>query len=589
MNLPKQEQPALRHLGPYLAMMRPYLFLLSVGLILNLMAVASSIGLVGLSSWFLNASALAGTAVASSLAFNYMLPSAGVRLFATSRTITRYGERVTTHQATFKILSRLRKQVYLAIEPLSPAALQHLGSADISTRLTADVDALDALYVRVLVPSIVALLAIVGVGIVLGMFAPQIGFFAMVTLGLAGALGPLMALKRGKRYSDEWQQWDTRLRTRFTERMDSFAELSLYGQWPTEQQALLAGEQQRDRAELTLARQWGDAQLLSMLLLGLSVTGGMLLAAYWEAHYGLDATLVATIGLTLLAAFEAVMMLPQAWQEMGKVIRAATRLDQLRQSVPDIRFKQTSSSLPNHYGIEARDIAVNLEGNQVLEKLHLDIPEQQHLALLGHSGAGKTTFLNLLVRFLDPDQGSITLGGVDIREIAEDDLRRLFTVAPQEVQLFNSSYRDNLRMGRTRLSDETLTSMLKGLDLGDWLASLPAGLDSWPDESGSSLSGGQLRRFGLARALLHEAPIVILDEPTEGLDAATQQQVLAHIHACCARRTVIAITHRLDDLAWFDHYAIFSQGQVVESGLLNDTSSSHEKSQLKRLLGFLNV
>lgn len=563
---PSPPRGTLAELAPYLAEMRPHLLLLATGLALNLVAVASSIGLIALSGWFLSASAFAGLSVATATVFNYMLPSAGVRLFATTRTLGRYGERVATHEGTLRLLSRLRRKVYLAIEPLSPAALQRIGSSELSTRLTADVDALDALYVRVLVPSLVAALAIVGCAVLVGVFAPMIGVFVAVALSISALLGPWLAWRRGSRHADRWQRLDTSLRARLLERLETFAELSLYGRWGAERDELLSRQRERDDEQLTLARRWGDSQLLSQLLLGLSVTGALALAAWWSIHHGLNASLVALIGLGVLAAFEALMMLPQAWQELGKVNRAARRLNQLSESVPTIRFPDHDLAEPSDQRLSLRGVELAYDGHPVLRGVDLELAVGEHLALIGPSGGGKTTLFNLLTRFIDPDAGSLRIGGVPLASLSEASLRKRFAVALQEVQIFSATYRDNLRLGARDIDDRSLIEMLEALGLGGWLRDQPEGLDSWPDEGGSSLSGGQLRRFGLARALLSKAPIVLLDEPTEGLDRVTQAQVMAHVHACCRNRSLIAITHRLQDLDAFDRCVIVDQGRIIEAG-----------------------
>ncbi|WP_414501249.1 MULTISPECIES: thiol reductant ABC exporter subunit CydC [unclassified Zymobacter] len=576
----------LRELWPYLAQMKPYWLLLSTGFLLNLIALVSSVSLMALSGWFISGAAVAGLLEATRIAFNYAIPSAGVRFFAITRTASRYGERVTTHEGTLKLLSVLRRSTYLRIEPLSPAALQRLGSGELMTRLTADIDTLDNLYLRVLIPSTVAMVAIGLCGAVIGWFALPIGLFAALALLFSGLIGPFIAWRRGHHLSDDWQQRNGQLRRRLLEQLQALPELLLYGRWQSNSRALLDGQRQRDDIELTLARQWGQSQWLSQLLLGLTVTGVLWLAGIWVTQHDLDPTLVALMALTVLGAFEAIAMLPQAWQHLGRIQRAARRINDLTSAVPDICFPHADTATPHSHDITIDQLSVAFDNHPVLQHVSLQLPAGTHTALLGPSGGGKTTLLNALVRFIEPDAGQIIVGDVPIKALSETTLRRLFSVAPQDVQLFSASLRDNLLLAAPNASDEQLEDVLRALQLGNWLDSLPAGLDSWPDEGGSSLSGGQLRRFGLARALLVDAPIVLLDEPTEGLEIALQQRVMNEVIARCQGRTLVVITHHLQSLTLFDRVAIFEQGRIIEQGApreLQDCPDSRLAGMLRHL------
>ncbi|WP_456269919.1 thiol reductant ABC exporter subunit CydC [Kushneria sp. AK178] len=554
-----------KQLLPYLRLMKPWAWLLGFGIALQLMALASSIGLMALSGWFLSASALAGLSIATAQTFNYLLPSAGVRFFALSRTGTRYAERLVTHDATFRLLSRLRRHVYERLEPLSPAQLQRHGESELMTRLTADVDALDGLYLQVLAPSIVALLGIVICGVVIGVFAPAIGLFAALALLLSGLLGPWLAWRTGRRHSDAWQQDNTRLRARLLERLNGLSELMIYNRWQSEVDNLIRGEHTRDDHEHHLARQWGNSQLLSQALLGLTLTGVLGMAGWAVTQHGMNATLVALMGLAVMGAFEAIALLPRAWQHLGRIQRAAARLDDIRASVSETDFPEDGEQqVPDGTRLSIDHLSVQLDaGIAALASISLAIEEGEQLLVLGPSGSGKTTLFNSLIRFVSPSEGTMTLGGAPLDRLDEATLRAQFTVAQQETHLFTASYRDNLTMGR-EINDGEIMAVLEALSLRDWLDQQPDGLSGFPDERGSSLSGGQLRRFGIARALLRQAPIVLLDEPTEGLDEATEQQVWHAIRHLCRGRTLIVITHRLTQLEHFDRIAMLDEGHLVE-------------------------
>ena len=562
-----KQTPSASLLWPYLKEMLPFSLWLSFGMLFSLVTLLSSIGMIALSGWFLSASALAGLAATSAATFNYFLPSAGIRLFVLTRTAGRYGERVASHEGTLRLLSQLRRQVYDAIEPLSPTALQRYGSGELLSRLTADIDALDSLYLRVVAPSIVALLAIIGCGIIIGVFSPGIGLFAALALLFSGTLGPWLAWRLSHYPTSQWQALNSRLRAQLIERLDALPDLLLYGRWHAETTTLTKAQRQRDAAECHTARVWGLSQWLSQTLLGLTLAITLALAAWLTSLGSIDSTLIALMGLTVLAGFEAISLLPQAWQTLGRVLHAARRLEAVRTHVPSVVYPLNDHAQPRDASLNIENLHVGFtDGTQALTGVSLTINAGEHLALVGPSGSGKTTLLNALVRFVEPQRGSLSLGQVALHDLSEQTLREAFTVAPQDIHLFVASYRENLQLANPETSDDEMIELLEALGLGHWLSEQPAGLDSYPDEGGSSLSGGQLRRFGVARALLSSAPIVLLDEPTEGLDETTALQVLDEIRQRCQGRTLLLVTHRPIGLVRLDRIAVLDAGRLQEMG-----------------------
>ncbi|ESR23717.1 thiol reductant ABC exporter subunit CydC [Lutibaculum baratangense] len=553
-----------RHpLLPYLARMRRFPVLLGLGLLLNLVTVASSIGLLALSGWFISAAAVAGLA---GVVFNYAVPSAGIRLFVVTRTVGRYCERLASHEGTFRLLSLLRRDVYCAIERLSPRALLRHGSGDLLTRLTADIDALDGLYLRIVAPTLVALLAVIGCAALIGVFAPAAGVFAGLCLAAAGLVGPWLAWRLGRGPSARRHRLEATLRARLVERLASLPELLLYEGWRRETDELLDTQASRDLDERRLARLTGLSQLVSQGLLGIAVTGTLAFAAAAVGDGALDPALIALIAFTVLAGFEAVALLPPAWQSLARITAAATRLEELSRAAPEIVFPPQDRATPRDGPMEIDDLRVALDGREILSGVSLTLRLDEHLALLGPSGGGKTTLLDAVVRFVEPDGGTLRLGGVELADLGETTLRRAFTVSRQETHLLGETYRENLRIAAPCATDEEMTEILAALGLGPWLTHQPDGLGSYPDEGGSSLSGGELRRFGVARALLRPAPFTLLDEPAEGLDRDTARHVMAEIRRRCAGRGLLVVTHRPEGLESFDRLAFLEAGRIVEAG-----------------------
>ncbi|WP_404325949.1 thiol reductant ABC exporter subunit CydC [Cobetia sp. UIB-001] len=589
-----EQRPRLRELTPYLALMREHRGWLGIGALLALITLLAATGLLALSGWFLSATAVAGLSVAATQAFNFFTPAAGVRGLALARTAGRYGERVTTHEGTLRLLASLRRRLFEAIEPLSPAALQHAGQGELMTRLGADVDALDSLYVRVLIPSLVAVCAILAAGTLIGIFAPTLALVAVIGLVLTGGLVPWLAWWRGSRDAMRHQSSASRLRARLLERLQGLGELVIYGRWNEELERLADQQAERDSIERAQARRQALASWLSHSLLGLTLAGVALLGVMQMApqtaagevstHVGelFDGRLLALFLLAVLGAFEALAPLPLAWQGLGRCLAAAARLNSVQANTPAAQFPSDSeAATPVGHALEIEQLSVTHGDTPVLEELSLTLAAGEHLALLGPSGSGKSTLLDVLSRFHIPSAGRITLGGVALDALDEATLRASFAVCPQDTHLFCASYADNLRLAAPEASDEALTRMLESLGLGDWLTRQPQGLAGFPDEGGRSLSGGQLRRFGVARALLSPAPIVLLDEPCEGLDRTSAEQVMSAILAACEGRSLIMITHQPLGLERFARLALLEAGRLQEDA--TPTTLSRD-SRLARLM-----
>ena len=588
-----EQRPRLRELTPYLALMREHRGWLGIGALLALITLLAATGLLALSGWFLSATAVAGLSVAATQAFNFFTPAAGVRGLALARTAGRYGERVTTHEGTLRLLASLRRRLFEAIEPLSPAALQHAGQGELMTRLGADVDALDSLYVRVLIPSLVAVCTILAAGTLIGIFAPILALVAVIGLVLTGGLVPWLAWWRGSRDAMRHQSSASRLRARLLERLQGLGELVIYGRWNEELERLAEQQAERDRIERAQARRQALASWLSHSLLGLTLAGVALLGVMQMAPYAnndmtmhsgelLDGRLLALFLLAVLGAFEALAPLPLAWQGLGRCLSAAARLNSVQANTPAAQFPNPSeAATPVGHALEIEQLSVTHGDTPVLTELSLTLAAGEHLALLGPSGSGKSTLLDVLSRFHIPSAGRITLGGVALESLDEATLRASFAVCPQDTHLFCASYADNLRLAAPEASDEALTRMLESLGLGDWLARQPQGLAGFPDEGGRSLSGGQLRRFSVARALLSPAPIVLLDEPCEGLDRTSAEQVMSAILAACEGRSLIMITHQPLGLERFARLALLEAGRLQEDA--TPTTLSRD-SRLARLM-----
>ncbi|TCK08875.1 thiol reductant ABC exporter subunit CydC [Marinobacterium mangrovicola] len=550
----------MKLLWPYIRQMRAHLGWVLLGAVLALVTLLASIGLLTLSGWFITATALAG-----SVSFNFYTPGAGVRGFAILRTAGRYGERVASHEATFRLIAKIRVWVYTRIEPLRPGQLSQIGSAQLLNRLVADIAALDNLYLRVLSPTLVALVVALLVAAFLALYAPSIALISLAGLAFAGILVPGVGYLLGRRPGRDQAAAQAELRTRLVKIVQGMADLRIYGGMGvardsvSEAEFLLLATQQR----MGLVSAAINAAMT--LVSGFTLVAALLIAAQLLGNQLIEPAQLAMVLFCVLAAFEAVMPLPLAYQYLGKTTAAAARLDQVVNHAEVSGFPESGvkPSQPGQFSFSAVHFSYTPD-RPALDGIDLQVAPGEKVVVLGHSGSGKSSLITLLSRFWDPQSGEIKLGGERIERYSEADLRRQMSVMSQPVQLFAGSVRDNLQLAVDDLDDSTLESLLDDLDLLPGLSG--QGLDYQVGEAGARLSGGQRKRLALARALLRPAPILLLDEPTEGLDAQTESRVVDCLLDRAQDRTLLLITHHPIALERFDRVILIDSGRVVEEG-----------------------
>ncbi|MFA0490856.1 cysteine/glutathione ABC transporter ATP-binding protein/permease CydC [Vibrio splendidus] len=562
----------MRDLLPYLKLYKKHWFGLSLGMLLAFATLSASIGLLTLSGWFISASAVAGLTIARET-FNYMLPGGGVRGLAMSRTAGRWGERVVSHNATFKLLTDLRIFFFKKLAPLIPGRISNLRDADLLNRLVADVDAMDHVYLRLVSPVTVGVFGIFFLTLFLMWFDSSLGLILGSILLIMLLVWPILFYKLGKRNGGELTQNKADLRVTTLDWIEGYSELTLFGAEERYRNAIL--ETQRK----LMANQFVNANLTGMASAALMLFNGLtLVLMLWLAADGVGGNapdpFIALMAFATMASFELLMPIAGAFQHLGQTLSSARRLNEVILSEPEVQFAEEKLDINKPLDITFSNVTFNYPDSErsVLNAVDLTIPATHKVAIVGQTGSGKSTLIQLLTRYWDPKKGYISIAGIELTQWNESQLRESISVVSQRVDILNGTLRDNLLIARPEATDDHLANILRDVGLEKLLEN--NALDSWLGDGGRQLSGGEKRRIGIARAILHDAPILLLDEPTEGLDKQTEHSIMTLFEKHFEGKTVIFITHRLIGLESMDSIVLIEQGEIVEHGshenLLNE-------------------
>ncbi len=577
------EEPAfLQEPVSHFSSTRPFFRLLSflrgswgwvaLSVLLGALTVGSNVGLMGTSAFLISAAALHPELGTLQVAI------VGVRFFGIARGGFRYSERLTSHNVTFRLLARLRTWFYQKLEPLAPARLMQFRSGDLLSRIVSDVETLENFYVRVVSPSLVAVLIAAGMTFYFGQYAAGLSWIYLAFLLLLGLGVPLLAWALSRRQGAQLVSRRANLQARLVDGIQGLADLLAFGRGVDYAQSLRAdgktyGDTQRRLAALT-----GLSSGLTVLLVNLGMLAVLVLTIPLVISGRIPGVLLAVLVLVAAAGFEAVMPLPLAAQTLSSSSQAARRLFEIVDAVPAVVDAENKEQRPESreqradgnplYTLSCSALSFTYPSQSLpaLQDISFQLAPGQRIAIVGPSGAGKSTLANLLLRFWDYSHGQILLDGRDLHAWPQDEVRRQIGCLSQRAWFFNDTLRNNLLLARSGATDTEIQAAAQRAQIHDFILGLPKSYATVIGERGLRLSGGERQRLAIARLLLQDAPIFLLDEPTANLDTLTERRILDTLFSLAGGHSLLLITHRLVGLENMDEILVLEHGRICERG-----------------------
>lgn len=576
----------MKALLPFIKLFKHQWVTMLIGLLLSVVTLMAGIGLLSLSGWFLSATAVAGLTVASLQAFNYFTPGSGVRFFSIVRITSRYGERLATHEATFKLLTRLRVWVWGKVLPLSARNMQGLRQGELLNRLVADIDTLDHLYLRLFTPMISALLLICCLFLFVAWIDVYLALILCAGLLLIWLILPWIFYFLGRQPGIKLIKSKRVVRIRILEYVQGLAEISLFGADDRFRGKLAQSEAELIDSQRAMAKVSALSQAALILCHGVIMVFLLYVAASGVGEHRPPGPMFAMIAFMALACIEMLMPVAGSFQHLSSCITAAGRVNELVDQPPDIRFPDQNHTHLTHGALQLKDIVFSYDdpGRQVLKGINLSIQPGEKVALIGKTGCGKSSLLSLITREWEADFGILLLDGVEIEAYSQKALTSGLSIMSQRIYLFSGTLRENLTLAQPgtggfttdaeqkaaeKINDKHLITVLEKVGLFV-LTQGKNPLDVWIGEGGRQLSGGEQRRIGVARVLLRDAPLLLLDEPTEGLDKRTEREILSLLFKFAKDKTVLLISHRLTAMAKMDMIHLMEDGVIRVSGQHTD-------------------
>ncbi|RXK84703.1 thiol reductant ABC exporter subunit CydC [Chlorobaculum sp. 24CR] len=537
---------------------RPFAWWMLLAALIGFATIGSGIGLLMASAWLITTAALMPALSALQIGIT------GVRFFGISRGVIRYAERLISHNTTFRILTRLRVWFYDAVEPLAPARLASYRSADLLKRIVDDIQSLENIYARVLSPPVTAALVTLLMWLVVGHWSLAAAEGVLASQLVAGLAVPLLTARLAAGTARGITTLQGEQQVLAVDMVQGMSELRVFGMVGDYAERLREAEAKK----LALQKRAALIEGLHESLTGLAMNGAVIWILFSMTPMvqsgAISPITLASVVFGVMASFEAFLPLTGSVQNIEADVRAGDRLFEIIDAKPEVVPPAKPEAFPKRTDIEVSNLAFTYPGSDrpALDGVSFSVPQGGRTAIVGPSGAGKSTITSLMVRFWNPAQGEISIGGMNIDKLDPEALRRNIAVVSQRTYLFGQTIRENLLLAAPEATDEQLRRALTLSGLGE----LQSRLDDWAGQHGMNLSGGERQRLAVARMILQDAPVIVLDEATANLDALTEEALLDTLDHTSKGKTVLAITHNLHRMERYDEVVVLHQGKVIERG-----------------------
>ncbi|KHM44656.1 cysteine ABC transporter ATP-binding protein [Pseudoalteromonas distincta] len=571
----------MRNFIRLLKLCAPHYKAMLLGTFLATITVLANVGLLAISGWFLASMAAAGIA---GVQMNYFTPAGTIRFLAIVRTASRYGERLVTHNATFLLLSEIRTNVFATLSKLNNVDLAMSRSADLVNRLQNDVDALDKFYLNVLLPMLVALLSVPIIMLFMSAYNGNVALICFTGIILIGVVIPALLSVKLTKNSHKETQLSAQLRSELSDTLTGLRELSIYQARSQQLNKCDELSEQYNQQLFIRHKALANSDGLSLLVVQLAMLASIVTIVPLVYASSMVNVELAMLSLFVLASFESVLLLPNAFIELPSVLKAAERLFTLEDKAASSQIESTHIDVDENFSAQNHTLLLNNISYQygeqtALTNVNFELKPQQKVAIVGRSGSGKTTLVNLLTGLWPLQQGSITLNNqnsvVDLHSLNNDIRANVINILAQQHHIFDGTLSENLRYAAPNATKEQMIEALALAQLSPWFNELKEGLKTRLGTGGRNVSQGQSRRIAIAQALLKNPAILVLDEPTEGLDNQSKQGVMQAIMHVMNNASVLTITHDPALLAQMDNVVWLEDGKVVAQGSHKELSSTY--------------